>query len=167
VEAHLYDRKPFGHHDFHRCERKAGDPVHLIGLRVAVDDGLVVLHAEAAMKDVPFATCPDVEPGISELVGLRLGPGWRGRVKDALPRRATCTHLTELLGPAITTLYQMTSSGPNPENTRMRERPMPKERPFFFDGCYSWRADGPVARELFPQFADFDESKLDEAEPQV
>jgi hypothetical protein len=27
------------------------------------------------------------------------------------------------------------------------------EPPFFLDGCHSWRTDGPVVAELFPQFA--------------
>jgi hypothetical protein len=27
------------------------------------------------------------------------------------------------------------------------------ERPFFINGCYSWRTDGPIVAKLFPQFA--------------
>jgi hypothetical protein len=28
-----------------------------------------------------------------------------------------------------------------------------REPPFYLGGCHSWRIDGPVVAELFPQFA--------------
>lgn len=27
------------------------------------------------------------------------------------------------------------------------------EPPFFIGGCHSWRTDGPIVAEMFPQFA--------------
>jgi hypothetical protein len=35
------------------------------------------------------------------------------------------------------------------------------EPPFFLDGCHSWRTDGPIVAELFPQFATKDSSADD------
>ena len=37
VEARLLDTKPFAQHDHFRGELQPGDPVHDIGLRLAVD----------------------------------------------------------------------------------------------------------------------------------
>jgi len=60
----------------------------------------------------------------------------------------------ELLGPAVTTLYQTMSHGKNPEGRDALENQQNSgERPFFVGGCHSWRTDGPVVAAMFPQFA--------------
>ena len=101
VEASLLDTKPFAHDDFERGRRQPGDAVHKMSIRLTVDDYLVVREAAAAMDDVPYLTCNDVPPRIEALVGLKLGGGWRAAVRARLEKRATCTHLMELIGPAI------------------------------------------------------------------
>jgi hypothetical protein len=60
----------------------------------------------------------------------------------------------ELLGPAVTTLYQTMSHGRNPEGRGTLENQQNSgERPFFIGGCHSWCTDGPVVAAMFPQFA--------------
>ncbi len=153
VEAALLDVKPFAHDDFERGRRQPGDPVHKMSIRLAVDDHLVIVEASAAMDDVPYATCNDVPPRVAALVGLKLGGGWRAAVRARLDKRAACTHLTELIGPAITTLFQsmsyrdMETLSADRKNTRA-------QKPYFVDGCWSWRADGPTLRKYFPQFVE-------------
>ncbi len=106
------------------------------------------------MPATPYPTCIDVEPILHRLVGEPIGKGWRELVRRKIGRLETCTHLMELLGPAVTTLFQTMSHGKTPDgrDTHDRQRPA-RERPFFINGCYSWRTDGPIVAEIFPQFA--------------
>ena len=114
---------------------------------------LVVREAAAAMDDVPYLTCNDVPPRIEALVGLKLGGGWRAAVRARLEKRATCTHLMELIGPAITTLFQSMSYR-DIENMGGETKNSRAQKPYFVDGCWSWRADGPTLKKYFPQFAE-------------
>ena len=91
---------------------------------------------------------------MQRLVGERVGPGWRETVRRKIGRLETCTHLMELLGPAVTTLYQTMSYGKKPEGRDTLENQQNSgERPFFIGGCHSWRTDGPIVAAMFPQFA--------------
>jgi hypothetical protein len=106
------------------------------------------------MRATPFPTCIDVEPIVQRLVGERIGKGWREFVRRKIGRLETCTHLSELLGPAVTALFQTISYGKNPQGRSSLEHQRGlSERPFFIDGCHSWRTDGPIVAEVFPQFA--------------
>jgi Protein of unknown function (DUF2889) len=155
VEAWLRDTKPFTQRaDRFRSELKPGDPVHDIGLRLAIDDSMTIREAEAMMRATPYPTCIEVEPILERLIGERIGPGWRETVRRKIGRLETCTHLMELLGPAVTTLYQTMSYGKKPEGRDTLENQQNSgERPFFIGGCHSWRTDGPVVAAMFPQFA--------------
>ncbi|MGH6742608.1 MAG: DUF2889 domain-containing protein, partial [Bradyrhizobium sp.] len=154
VEARLVDTKPFARHDRRHGLRQPGDPVHDIRLRLAVDDKLTIHEAGTTMQATPYPSCVDVEGILQRLVGERIGKGWRETVRRKIGELETCTHLSELLGPAVTTLFQTMSNGKDPEGRDSVDNQRDaKEPPFFVGGCYSWRTDGPVIAELLPQFA--------------
>jgi hypothetical protein len=154
VEARLIDTKPFVQQDRFRGELKPGAPVHDIGLRLAVDGSMTIREAEATMRSTPYPTCIEVESILGRLIGESIGKGWRELVRRKIGRLETCTHLSELLGPAVTTLFQTISYGNNPERRDSSDHQRSaKEQPFFIGGCYSWRTDGPIVAEMFPQFA--------------
>ena len=152
VEASLVDLKPFDHKDFERGDRTPADPVHNMSIRLTVDRDLVVVDAQGAMDDVPYVTCQDVPPRMTALIGIRLGSGWREALRARLGRLDGCTHMIELIGPAITTLYQSMSYREPPDGVAEDVKAHP-QKPFFLDGCYSWRADGPNVAKFFPEFS--------------
>jgi hypothetical protein len=46
------------------------------------------------------------------------------------------------------------SYGKTPEGgSSMDHQRSATEPPFFIGGCHSWRTDGPIVAEMFPQFA--------------
>ncbi|MFT4119694.1 DUF2889 domain-containing protein [Bradyrhizobium sp.] len=154
VEARLVDTKPYPRQDRYRGEQQPGDPVHDIRLRLAVDETFLIHEAGTTMQSTPYPSCLDVEGILQRLVGERIGKGWRDTVRHKIGRLETCTHLQELLGPAVTTLFQTVSSSKDPESRGALERSHEATKPpFFVGGCYSWRLDGPVVAEMFPQFA--------------
>jgi hypothetical protein len=106
------------------------------------------------MASTPYPSCIDVEGILQRLVGERIGKGWRDLVRHKIGKLETCTHLAELLGPAVTTLFQTATSGKDPQGRGALDHQQgATEPPFFVGGCYSWRLDGPVVAETFPQFA--------------
>src|SRR3984893_11039785 len=150
IEARLVDTKPFAQHAPFRGELQPGDPVHDIGVRLAARDTLTIGEAETTMRATPFPTCTEVEPVLQRLVGERIGPGRRELVRRKIGRLETCTHVSELLGPAVTTLYQTMSYGKTPDGHSSPEnRRGAREQPFYLGGCHSWRTDGSVVAELF------------------
>jgi hypothetical protein len=155
VEARLVDVKPFAQApDRYRGELKPGDPVHDIRLRLAIDHTMKIHEAEATMASTPYPTCIEVEPVLQRLVGESIGQGWREVVRRKIGRLEGCTHLSELLGPAVTTLFQTMSYGKDPEGRdSMEDQQNSGKRPFFIGGCHSWRTDGPIVADKFPQFA--------------
>jgi hypothetical protein len=58
----------------------------------------------------------------------------------------------ELIGPAITTLFQSMSAKSFEDASGSRKAPT--QKPYFIDGCWSWRSDGPALKKFFPQFVD-------------
>jgi len=152
VEASLIDDKPYAYDDFERGRRQPGEPVHKMSIRLTVDDDLVVRDAAAAMDDVPYPTCHDVPPRIESLIGMKLGGGWRTEVRARIAKRQACTHLLELIGPAITTLFQSMSAKSFEDASGSRKAPT--QKPYFIDGCWSWRSDGPALKKFFPQFVE-------------
>src|SRR5215207_2423837 len=154
VEARLQDTKPFTQRDQFRGEVPPGEPVHDIRLRLAVDDQLTIREAETTMQATPFPSCIEVEGILQRLVGEQIGKGWRELVRRKIGRLETCTHLSELLGPAVTTLFQTMSYGKRPDGgDSMDSHREQKEPPFFLNGCHSWRTDGPIVAKIFPQFS--------------
>jgi len=159
VEAALLDTKPFPHDDWERGPRKVGDPVHKMSIRLTVDRHLVVVEAHGAMDDVPYGTCQDVPARMAALVGLKLGAGWRRAVRERLPKLHACTHMIELIGPAITTLFQSMSYREPPDDGAAHAAKTNPRKPYFIDDCWSWRADGPTVAKHFPMFARTDDAE--------
>jgi hypothetical protein len=133
VEARLVDTKPYTQAaDHYREELKPGDPVHDIRLRLAVDDRMTIHEAQATMQATPYPTCIEVEPVLTRLVGENIGKGWREVVRRRIGRVEGCTHVSELLGPAVTTLFQTMSSGRDPNGRDTLENQQNSGKPPFF-----------------------------------
>ncbi|MBM3556632.1 MAG: DUF2889 domain-containing protein [Alphaproteobacteria bacterium] len=159
VDARLVDTKPFAYTELFRGRREAGDAVHDIRLRLTVDDNLKVTAVAAASDHVPYATCQEVPPALSVLVGLSIGAGWRRKTREKIGRKCGCTHLFELLDVAATVIFQTLADGPNPESQddgvgRAWADRHRGSKPFFVDGCKAWSLDGKVVATFFPEFAE-------------
>lgn len=154
IDAHLVDTKTYAFENRDRGTIAPGDPLHEMWLRLTVDDDLVVREVEAVTDAGPFTVCPDITPAFEALVGLRIGPGWRGKVKDLLGGVKGCTHLVELLTPVATVAFQTAWSKRGREKSKRDEKPASASprKPAFIDGCHALASDGAIVRESFPQW---------------
>src|ERR687895_1378593 len=72
IEAHLTDIK---NHDYHLKTgvRRAGQPVHSMGLRLTIDRKLNIVDAAASFDAVPYpGGCETIAPAYRALIGLNL-----------------------------------------------------------------------------------------------
>ncbi|RYF18424.1 MAG: DUF2889 domain-containing protein [Comamonadaceae bacterium] len=154
IDCELRDTKAEAIHMRERGTLPAGEPVHLLRVRLTVDDSLTIREVQTGVLNVPFDEChrPAAEP-MQKLVGLTMGPGWRKAIDGAIGGVAGCTHLRELVFNAATAAFQMiphyraTQGGRKDEAAAQVDKP-----PFYMGQCMTWAFDGPVVQRLAPQF---------------
>lgn len=154
IDCELSDTKAEPIHMRERGPLAPGEPVHLLRVRLTLDDQLTIRAVQTAAAATPFAECqvPAAAP-MQKLVGLTMGPGWRKAIDAAIGGVAGCTHLRELVFNAATAAFQMiphyhTTQGGREDDTATADG----KPPFYMGQCMSWAFDGPVVRRVAPQF---------------
>ena len=148
IEARMSDVKTYSYHNRDRGEVKAGEPVHLMLLRVTLDLDMNLIEVHAEMEYAPFRMCSGARAVMKNLVGLQIKSGWLRKARERIGRRESCTHLFELLGPLSTTAFQTMHSA---LEERADKRPQ-RERPRIIDQCYSLASDSPIVQREWPAF---------------
>jgi hypothetical protein len=154
IEGHLTDTKTYEFDTQYRGHVPAGEPVHEMWIRLTLDDELVIRDVEAAMDHNPFPTCPAVTPNFARLKGLSIKPGFHAKLRDLLGGVEGCTHLVEMMGPVATTAFQ--TIYPYRERLRKERGDPPSRaagaRPRLLDTCHSFSSQGPIVKQLWPDF---------------
>ena len=162
IEARIVDSKPFAYDEPYRGHREAESDVHNIAIRLTLDDDFVVRDIEVLMPAVPYPSCSGAIPNFKQLIGAKIGAGWRKAVSAVVGSTQGCTHARELLFPMATvafqTLFGWEDEADSPEEKQRRAQREGKQgqqagRPHFLDGCYSWASNGEVVAKLYPQFS--------------
>jgi hypothetical protein len=139
----------FGNWD--RGEVPAGEPIHGMGLRMTVDEKMVIHDLVAVTDFSPYSICPNVTPNFRKLIGLTLAKGFKKSVQEILGGTHGCVHLVDLLGPVATTAYQTIGF-------RKKHSPLAQNadgetvKPGFINTCHTWSTDGPIVKKEFPAF---------------
>ena len=106
IEAELIDSKTYDFpSDTHGMVHK-DTPYHHMKVRITVDLDLNVTDAAAITLAGPYQICSQGAQNVTNLIGLKIGAGWKRRVRAAIGGPSGCTHITELTGPMATTAYQ-------------------------------------------------------------
>jgi len=149
IEAHLVDSKSYAFPNEHRGEIGAGEPLHDMWLRLTIDEDLVVQDLEAATDAGPYGVCPEITPNYRNMIGARIGPGWRREIKARVGGVKGCTHLGETLAAMATVAYQALY----PVLIRKKSGKFSSEPPPLLNSCHAYRSDGDIARKLWPDYA--------------
>ncbi len=159
IEAHFADVKTYSYESRWRGTVPAGHPVHDMSLRLTLDRDRVVVDIEAIMDVQPYTLCSDITPNFKRLIGVKVGPGWNRRVREAVGGVEGCTHLAELLGPLATVTFQTLSGDYAKELMGMATGERGKivgdaagATPFMLNGCYTWASDSPVVQQDYPLY---------------
>lgn len=143
IEGHLRDTR---HQEVElpRGRLAPGEPVHDMWLRLTVDAGATIVAVKASTDAAPFGRgCAAITPAYENLVGVRIGPGFRSKVRGLLGGLNGCTHLTELLLAMGTGAIQsLVGHVPQPEDVK----------PFSLDGCHALDTSGPIVAQYHPRW---------------
>jgi hypothetical protein len=150
LEAELIDVKAYDFPTKDGLQRKAGEPIHHMHLRVTINAEFTITDALAVYDAAPYGLhCSAIAPDYHDLVGMNLLRNFRQTVKERYARTAGCTHLTELSYVLPTVAVQTMANKRREEQQSATGR---TKRPFQLEGCHALRLDGPVAQEFYPQW---------------
>ena len=153
IEGHLIDTKSY---DFPNHDRgghiPAGKPLHGISARITLDESLTIKEAQACMDYTPYHYCKEIAPVFSQVVGIQIGAGWMGRIREVMGGTKGCTHISELLGPMATTAFQTLVSISGPDQMPEAGQPPRKKAPVYMNSCHSYAKDGPIIKLYWPEF---------------
>lgn len=159
IEARFADVKTYSYESRWRGTVPAGHPVHDMALRLTLDRDRVVVDIEAIMDVQPYTLCSDITPNFKRLIGVKVGPGWNRKVREAVGGVEGCTHLAELLGPLATVTFQTLSGDYAKELMGVATGERGKivgdaagDTPFMLNGCYTWASDSPVVQQDYPLY---------------
>ena len=154
IEAHMTDKKTYEFTNNWRGNVPVGEPLHEMLLRVTIDDSFEIRDIVAVTDNSPFEMCPSIAPAYKNLIGIKMGPGWRKAIRMKVGGVQGCTHLTELLFPmatvAMQTIWPIKSQRRREGN--LMEEPQKKTRPVVLDTCHSWSTDSPVVQQNAPDY---------------
>jgi hypothetical protein len=151
IDAHLVDTRSYdcGYDEAHRGGViRAGEPVHDMWLRVTIDLDFLIHDVSAASEQTPFAICPRAAESMRQLIGLRIGPGWRRQVRTRIGSNQSCTHLMDLLGQLTATAYQTLHAALEARDAQLDAR----VKPPIIDTCLALSSSGEVVKKRWPDF---------------
>ena len=158
VEAELKDTKSYDFSNHDRGAIKAGEPIHHMRVRIAIDDNFTVREAEATTLAGPYLACPQANAAFSNLIGIRIEKGWQRQLRGAIGGRQGCTHITELMGAVATTAmqtyYGIAASKRRANNASVGDGGEDNQAyASLINSCISYDEDGAVVARLFPKTA--------------
>jgi hypothetical protein len=127
----------------------AGEPLHEMWIRLTVNDQFYILDAEASTDAAPFNLCPAITSRYQQLIGIRIGPGWSLKLRELFNGVQGCTHMTELLGPVATTMFQ-TVYGQHYDEDDVKQ-PQDRSPPPVLNTCHALSSDSPVIKKRWPK----------------
>ncbi len=147
IEGLLIDTKPLPVRLPTGREVAAEQPIHQMRVRLRLDREGIILDARVFSEHSPYPECAGVEAAYRKLIGLRIEAGFAREVKRLFGGTAGCTHMSELIPPMASTLFQVlwAESKFDPlDMSKAGGRASP------LGGCHGLRLDGEVVRRHFP-----------------
>ncbi|MEQ9449269.1 MAG: DUF2889 domain-containing protein [Rhodospirillaceae bacterium] len=150
VEGWITDVKTY---DTETPERQVpeGEPMHGMGMRLTLDDNMIITEAVAKQDYSPYRICHTITPSYGKLAGLSLTKGFRKAVREMFGGTKGCVHLVDILGPMATTLFQTTTKRRLKQLNDAKERGT-AIRPPVIDTCHTWASDSSIVESDFPDF---------------
>ena len=148
IDGHMTDIKTYGFKNEFRGEIGPDEPLHDMWIRLTLDDDFLVHDIEAATEAAPYQVCPQITPNFKKVIGLRVGRGWRQKIRERVGGVEGCTHLVELLGAMATVAFQTIY----PVLAKTATARASAQKPVLIDSCHAFRGDGEVVKKTWPDF---------------
>ena len=152
IEVHMTDIKSYDVENQWRNGIAAGDPIHEMWVRLTIDDTFLVKDVEAVTDNSPFQMCPNITSAYRELIGIRIGRGWRRAINEKVKGRMGCTHITELLAPLATVSFQTLMGNIQKNANKQNISHNEKVKPMVLNSCHAWAEDSEVVKMHLPEY---------------
>ncbi len=153
IEGTLVDTKSYDQTLLERGLVHSGDPIHHMTVSLSINDDFIILEAHAQMPTTPFEACQPARAPISNLVGAKLGKGWRKSVDACMGGEAGCTHMRELLyGMATAAIQTVGRYRAHQRRQAGLPEPVMVQPRAPLGECLGWAFDGSVVQRFRPQF---------------
>ncbi len=150
IEGRMVDTKTYAFPNEDRGGAiQPGEPLHDMWIRLTVDSRLRIHDIEARTDGSPFGLCPAITGRYRKLVGACIGPGWSLKLKELFAGVNGCTHMTELLGPVATTLFQTVYGKRYDEDDA--KSPEDRPPPLVLNTCHALASDSSVVKKRWPR----------------
>jgi len=147
IEGRMTDKKTYSFANIDRNGVSAGEAAHEMLIRLTLNSDMIVMAAEASTVSAPYHICCEAADSFENLVGLKVGSGWRRAVVEAMGGIKGCTHLRDmLLGPLAVTAFQTIYV-----LKKDKDNIPPGKKPALLDSCHAYRFEGPVAKKRWPE----------------
>lgn len=143
IEGLLIDTKPTPVQLVTGTSIEPGSAIHRMRVCITVNRDRWIVAAQSDSEAYPHSECKEAATAYQKLVGLRIEPGFTRLVKQLFRGEAGCTHMSELIPPMATTLFQVLwADGDFAGADSATASPL--------GGCHGLRLDGHVVRTYFP-----------------
>ncbi len=147
IEALLIDTKPTPVRLVTGKSVDPGSPIHRMRVRLTVNRDRWIVEASAYSEEHPYQECEGIEAAYRKLVGLRIEPGFTRQVKVLFRGDAGCTHISELIPPMASTVFQVLWAD---SDSAVADPASPGGQSSPVGACHGLRLDGHVVRMHFP-----------------
>ena len=152
IEAHMTDIKTYPIRNNWRGQLEVGEPLHEMLIRITIDNKFCIQDIWARTENSPFKICPDIADAYKNLIGIKMGPGWRKAIRQKVGGVRGCTHLTELLFPMATVAMQTIWPLLSKNTKEKKSDKSPDRAPIVLNTCHAWDSKSPVVKENAPNF---------------
>ncbi|MBK7541771.1 MAG: DUF2889 domain-containing protein [Candidatus Competibacteraceae bacterium] len=150
IEGRMVDTKTYAFPNEDRGGTlEPGDALHDMWIRLTVDSQFRIHDIEARTDGSPFSLCPAITDRYRQLIGVRIGPGWSLKLRELFAGINGCTHMTELLGPVATTMFQ-TLYGKRYDEEDVKA-PEQRSAPPVLNTCHALASTSPVVKKRWPR----------------
>ncbi len=130
---------------------EAGD-LHNLQIHVLLKlPGLVIEDIEVAINTVPMDDCNSLAHSLDAVIGISIGRGFTGAIKNAAGGTRGCTHLVHLLttmAPAILQGYWALLDTESRKSGALVHGRAASGTVFLKDSCHAWREEGAAFQAL-------------------
>lgn len=130
---------------------EAGD-LHNLEIHVLLKiPDLTIQDIEVTINTVPMDDCNSLAHSLDAVLGISIGRGFTGAVKNLAGGKVGCTHLVHLLttmAPAILQGYWALLDTESRRSGAVASGRAASGALFLKDSCHAWREDGPAFRAL-------------------
>ena len=122
-------------------------PHHMIVQMLIESSSLVIQEINVKMPRIPYDWCKETADSLDSIKGLKIEPGFTGKVKQILRGNKKCLHLTTLLLSMVPTVMQgyWTFNARKTSSGRVSSEMI---EDYLVDTCWVWRKNGPRVKML-------------------